>query len=120
MWVAGIPGVLRIRSPHYTSPHHPTRPKPPRRSVPPPGAAVDPDALDAVRRSAWIRVGRGVDVALGVEQDEVGPLPRLDTPAIREAEPVRRPGRQARDGLLHREQAFAHGETPEEARSGRV
>ena len=78
--------------------------------------ARDPDAAHAVRAALRVLVGRGVDVELRVEQDEVGALARLDPAAVGEAEPVGGACGQARDGLLDRAAAPRGGEAAEEAR----
>ena len=59
-----------------------------RGAVFPDAPAGDPDAGDPVRRARRVGVGSRVEVEIGVEQDEVGPLPGLDAPAIGEAEAV--------------------------------
>ena len=91
-----------------------------RRAVVRHALARDPDADDAVRGAARVVVRRRVDVALRVEQDEVGTLARRDPAAVGEAEPVGGAGGQPRDRLLDREQPLAEREAAEEPRGRAV
>ena len=86
--------------------------RPPRRGRRPPRRRRRPRASAADRRtSPCRRSGR-------IEEDEVGPLPRLDPPAVAEAEPVGRARREPRHRLLDRQQPSRMAEPPEEARRG--